>query len=523
MPTAPHGASSPAAAVRRIRLDSWKEIADYLSKGERTAKRWESERSLPVHHVPGGGHGSVYAFAAELDEWLLSQKPKETISSHENAGQPHDDGALAPRKLRAESLPKNSKVFVASALRTRPGRLWRILPFAVLSLSIVFVVTYFLNLHTTSAYTSFLRSLVAKTKSGSSSAIADPEKQLAHELYLRGRFEWNRRTPDSLNRALDYFTQAIVHDPGYAQAYVGLADTYNLLREYTLMPENEAYKRAIAAARKAIALDDSLAEAHRSLAFDEVWGNWDFEAAEREFQRAIELNPRDPVTHLWFANAFAAPGWYPVCLREIDRAQELDPGSHAILADKGLMLFHAGQRRQGLELVKQVELTDPEFLSPHRYLANMYMTLRDYPDFLLESEKAAQLSHDQVLKGTTAAAKAGFEREGERGLFRELYVSQKKSYVDNRLAGSFLAITCAHLGEKEEALQLLRQEYDRHSAAFLMIRQDLDLLTLSKEPGYQELLRRIHSPVPDPNGDSHSSARDATRSPSDSLAAKQMN
>jgi tetratricopeptide (TPR) repeat protein len=124
-------------------------------------------------------------------------------------------------------------------------------------------------------------------KAGNARTAVNPEKQLAHDLYLRGRFEWNKRTPDSLNRALDYFTQSIVHDPANAQAYVGLADTYNLLREYTLMLEDQAYKRAIAAARKAIQLDDSLAEAHRSLAFDEVWGNWDFQTGEREFQRAI--------------------------------------------------------------------------------------------------------------------------------------------------------------------------------------------------------------------------------------------
>jgi len=512
MPTAPHGTSSPSIAARRVRLDSWKEIADYLSKGERTAKRWESERSLPVHHVPGGGHGSVYAFTAELDEWLLSQKPRDAASSRQTGGQPHTNGGLTAKKSQTESLPESATAVVPSPLKKRSSQFVHLLAYAVLSLGILFIATYFLNLQTTSAYTSYLRSLWAKTRPGSSSAIADPEKQLAHELYLRGRFEWNQRTPESLNRALDYFTQAIVHDPGNAQAYVGMADTYNLLREYTLMPENEAYKRAIAASKKAIELDDSLPEAHRSLAFGEVWGNWDFEAAEREFQRAIELNPRDSITHLWFANAFAAPGWYPVCLREIDRAQELDPASHAILADKGLMLFHAGRTQQGLELVKQVELTDPEFLSPHRYLASMYMTLRNYPNFLLESEKAAELSRDRVLEETTAAAKAGFQRDGEHGLFHELYLAQKKSCAENKLPGTFLAVTCVRLGKKEEALQLLRQEYDRHSAAFLMVRQNLELLTLSKEPGYQDLLSRIHSPVPKPTTEA-SSARDSTASP----------
>ncbi len=490
MPLAPNGTASPPISARRVRLDSWKEIADYLGKGERTVKRWENERSLPVRHVPGHGHGSVYAFTAELDEWLLSQRPKGQVSSQENAAA--GESGIGAEEFRIEPLAQGPAALPRWRLRVRPARFWRTLALAVLSLGGVLVFAYFLNHHNTG--TSFLRSLPVKTTSAA--GISAPERKLAHDLYLRGRFEWSRRTPESLNRALDYFTQAIVHDPGNAQAYVGLAETYDLLREYTTMPENEAYDRAIAAAKKAIELDDSLAEAHRSLAFDEVWGNWDFAAAEREFQRAIELNPRDPLARLWFANAFAAPGWFPKCLREIDRAQELDPASLAILADKGLMLFHAGQTRQGLELVRQVEMTDPKFLSPHRYLAEMYMTLRDYPNFVRESERAAELSHDEVLKATTAAAKAGFRQDGERGLLRKLYLSQKNFYTEGKLAGTFLAITCAQLGKKDEALHLLREDYERHDAVFLMIRQSLILLTLQQEPSYQQLLRKIHSPPP---------------------------
>ncbi len=492
MPLAPYGSGSPVSARRaRARLDSWKEIADYLGRGERTVKRWESERSLPVHHVPGHGHGSVYAFTAELDEWLLSRKPEEPISSQENGLQ--NENGVSTGKPPIEASANISGVHASWDSKAQ-SRLWHIVAYGVLSVSTVLLLAHFLKSRTTSTHSSSLDPSPAKTTS--SADISDPERELAHQLYLRGRFEWNKRTPESLNRALDYFTQSIVHDPGNAQAYVGLADTYNLLREYTTMPQNEAYERAIAAAKKAIELDDSLAEAHRSLAFDEVWGNWDFAAAEREFRRAIALNPRDPLARLWFANAFAAPGWYPICLREIDRAQELDPASHAILADKGLMLFHAGQTQPGLELVRQVAVTDPEFLSPHRYLAEMYLSLRDYPDFLQQSERVAEVSHDEVLKATTAAARAGFRQDGERGLLLGLYLSQKKFYAEGKLPGTLLAITCAQLGKKDEALQLLREDYERHNAVFLMIRQNLSLLTLIQEPGYQELLRKIHSPVP---------------------------
>jgi len=493
MPAAPHGPSSHSQGTPPARLDSWKEIAEYLGRSERTVKRWEAERALPVHHVPGGGHGSVYAFTSELDRWLLSEKKKDSHSLHESGETKVPSAAQssgAPPQDPAESS-------WASEQKSLYRRIWHLLTYGFPVLSILVVFLYIVGLRTTGASSSSLfRSILTFVRTGSTSSSATSEKQLAHDLYLRGRFEWNKRTPDSLSRALDYFLQSVVHDPDNAQAYVGLADTYLLLREFTIMPENEAYDRAIAAAKKAIQIDDSLADGHRALAFAEIYRNWDFQTGETEFRRALELNPRDPVTHLWFANAFAAPGWYPVCLREIERAQELDPSSQAILADKGLMLFQSGQVHQGLDLEREVERTDPEFLSPHRYLASMYFTLRDYPNFLLESDKAADVSNDAVLKSTTAAARSSFVRGGEPGLLQALYASQKSSYSAGKLPATILAKTCAHMGRKEEALHLLREDYRRHGIALLIIRGDVDLLTLSQEPEYQDLLREIHSPSP---------------------------
>jgi hypothetical protein len=327
-------------------------------------------------------------------------------------------------------------------------------------------------------------------------AALDVEKRLAHDFYLQGRFEWNKRTPESLKRALDDFTQSLVHDSSNAQTYAGLADTYILLREYSLMPDREAYSRAITAATKAVALDDSLAEAHRSLAFAEVWGNWNFQAGEREFLRAIELDPRAPLTHLWFATAFKAPGWYRVTLHEFERAQELDPTSAMVLSNKSIWLFQNGQREAGLELAQQVERAEPEFVAAHRYLAMMYWDLRDYPAFLIESEKTADLKHDRSLKETTAAARAGFRRDGERGLLRDLYEARKRLYTDGKLAGEELAQTCVRLGKKDEALQLLQDDFAHHRADLLAVLTDPELMTLKSDPRYEELVRNLNFPSP---------------------------
>jgi tetratricopeptide (TPR) repeat protein len=186
-------------------------------------------------------------------------------------------------------------------------------------------------------------------------AVSEAERALAHELYLKGRYEWNQRTPQSLNLALDDFTQAVLHDPGYAQAYVGLADTYDLLREYSTMPDTEAFSRAIVAAKRAVELDDSLAEAHRALAYAEMYGSWDFADAEKEFRRAIELNPNDPEARRWYANAFAVPGRFQESLAQIEKARELDPGSNVTLADKGFMLYTAGKTDEAIATLKEVE------------------------------------------------------------------------------------------------------------------------------------------------------------------------
>jgi tetratricopeptide (TPR) repeat protein len=325
--------------------------------------------------------------------------------------------------------------------------------------------------------------------------VSDSEVGQARELCLKGRYEWNQRNPESLNRALDDFTQAIVLDPGYAQAYVGLADTYDLLREYSSMPDSEAYTRAIAAARKAVELDDSLGEAHRALAFAEWWGKWDFVDGEKEFRRAIELSPRDPLARKWHANILAVQGRFDESLEESRMAQELDPSSHSILADRGLMMFTSGRQREAITLLKEVERSAPDFLSPHSYLMEISLELRDYPSYLDEGARTAELAHDPVLKDILGSVRTAYRSAGERGLLNELYVQQKQYYLAGKLAGTSLAKTCIMLGKKEEALQLLEEAYKRHESSVLACYAQPELLTLKDDPRYQALLRKINFPL----------------------------
>lgn len=483
-----------ATPVRR--LDGWKTIATYLDKAERTVKRWEADRGLPIHRVPGGGNAAVYAIAAELDAWLVSNRASEpespNISEHPKADGISANPDVAP-DLPQESPPREPTRALSFLLKRRlllTGFGLLLVGIAATGLPFAGAPTKYLRL--------FSRTDPTKPNSHPTStmAVSGAEKSMAHDLYLKGRFEWNKRTPESLNRALDDFTQSVVHDPANAHAYAGLADTYLLLHEYSLMPDNEAESRAIAASKKAVELDDSLAEAHRSLAFAEIWGNWDYRAGEKEFRRAIELDPHDPLTHLWFATAFNMPEWSSVASNEFDRAQELDPSSPVVLANKSIWLFQTGQRQAGLDLARQVERNDPDFVAPHRYLARMNWGLRNYPGFLIESEKTANLTHDRVLMETTAAARAGFRRGGEEGLLNNLYLARKRLYADGKLAGTPVAEICVRLGKKEEALHLIQDDFAHHRAEFLWTLTVPDLLTLKNDPQYQELMSKLNFPAP---------------------------
>jgi DNA-binding winged helix-turn-helix (wHTH) protein/Tfp pilus assembly protein PilF len=320
---------------------------------------------------------------------------------------------------------------------------------------------------------------------------ANPE---AEDFYLKGRFYWSKRTPDSLNKAVDAFTQAIVHDPNYARAYVGLADCYNLLREYTAMPASEAYPRALAAARKAVELDPQSSEAHASLAFVSFYGMWDVSIADREFRRAIDLDPNNAVAHHWYATYLICILRYPEALAEIERAQALDPASKSVLADKGLILFNAGRQREAIALLKQMEENEPDFISPHRYLKAIYLMTADYPRYLAESRSGDALMHSTSAPGITEAGERGFAAGGGKGMLEALRLKEKELYDRGQFSPYVLAETCSILGNKQEALQYLKTAYDQHADGMAEIETNPAFSNLRHESAFRDLVNRMGLP-----------------------------
>jgi len=321
---------------------------------------------------------------------------------------------------------------------------------------------------------------------------ANPE---AEQFYLHGRFYWQKRTPEDLNKAVDAFTQSIVRDPNYAPAYVGLADCYNLLREYTVMPASEAYPRALAAARKAVELDDQSSDAHASVAFALFYGSWDASGADREFRRAIELNPNNAVAHHWYATYLATIGRNSDSIAEIERAQALDPSSKAILADKGHLLWAAGRRQEGLTLLKQIEASEPDFISPHRYLSNLYLAAGDYTNYLDEWKKQASLMHDADSLKLWETAKKGYATGGAQGMLANTLAQQKKLCNAGTMSPFLVAGTAAMLGNDQEALRYLKMGYDQRDEHMMGLAGDSSFRRLHDDPSFKDLLAKLNLPA----------------------------
>ncbi len=395
----------------------------------------------------------------------------------------------APEESREDAPRENDspeKQVTPPEPPTRPSP-WRKMVFVLPVLAMLFAVWIFRPGH---------RDLKANAKSTPPGArtLHQAANREAEDYYLKGRFYWNKRTPESLNQALEAFTQAIARDPNYSDAYVGLADCYNLLREFSAMPGNEAYFKAFAAAKKAVELDRQSSEAHASLAFVTFWGMWDAADAEKEFRRAIELDPDNAKAHHWYATFLPALGRHDEALTEIDLARKLAPDSSSILADKGELLWAAGRREQALQLLKQLEAAEPDFISPHLYLRFAYFETGDYPNYIVELKKDALLTHDAAQSSVAEAAANGFAKGGEHGLFEAQLSEQRKLYEQGKLSPYFVAQTDARLGNTREALKYLTICVQSHDQVVLNLSDDQGFISLHGDPAFKQLLAKIGLP-----------------------------
>jgi tetratricopeptide (TPR) repeat protein len=304
--------------------------------------------------------------------------------------------------------------------------------------------------------------------------------------------DWAQRTPASLAEAVDDFTRALQIDPDYAEAYVGLANTYNLLREYSGMPDAQAFALAKSAAQHALQLNPNLAGGHAALAFVLFWGDWDFPAAMAEYDRGLALEPDNPGIHHWYATSLDNVGDGARALAHIDRALELAPESRSIRADRAIILFHLGHTEEARGILAGLAAIDPEFASPHAYLAEIGLATGDDPAFLRESARFAQLTHRAIPAAIAAAASAGEAAGGHAGMIRGLLAARLAAFETGSVGAAEIASAYALSGDKPAALRMLGQAIDRHELTATYMLNDPGLRLLAADPAGAPLLARLH-------------------------------
>ena len=315
------------------------------------------------------------------------------------------------------------------------------------------------------------------------------ENTEAYQLYLKGRYYWNKRTAEGLKKGIEYFNLAIDSDPNYALAYAGLADSYNILASYSALPPKDAFPRAKSAATKALELDDKLAEAHASLAFVNLGYDWDWARAEREFKRAIELNPGYSLSHLWYALYLAPMNRMDEAVAQITRAEELDPLSLPINTTAGYILYLARRYDEAmLALDKALDL-DPEFPLAHWRRGQIYEQKQMYAEAIREFEKCIAVSRNDPE--TLAAMGRTYALSGDEGsarrMIEELIELSKSRYVPAYL----VAIIYVALGEDDRAFEWLEKAYQERYGFLIYLGVSPIFDRLRADERFQDLVARV--------------------------------
>jgi TolB-like protein/DNA-binding winged helix-turn-helix (wHTH) protein/Tfp pilus assembly protein PilF len=319
-------------------------------------------------------------------------------------------------------------------------------------------------------------------------AAVNPE---AYEAYLKGRYYWNKRTADGLEKGLGYFQQAIQIDPDYAQAYAGLAESYLVAAgwEDWMAPWREALPKAREAAKKALEIDSSLGSAHACLAYI-IWEDeWDWRRAEEEFKRAIELDPGYATAHQWYAEFLTGMGRYEDALAESRTALKLDPLSLIINAEVGYVYYYARKYDETIDACRKTLEMDPNFPPAHVFLSWAYVQKGLTKQAVEERERAL------ILDGMDKEQAAGFSRAYARGglsAARRWALEQMRPQGSEYVTPYGAATLCAGLGERDQAFHWLEECYRRHDTSLRWIKVDPKLDPLRSDPRFDSLLQRLH-------------------------------
>ena len=310
----------------------------------------------------------------------------------------------------------------------------------------------------------------------------------AYQLYLQGLFYWNKWTQADFKRAADYFTLAVQKDPRYALSYAGLADTYSLLGDEGYLPPSEAWPKAKAAAMQALDIDDTLAEAHTSLGLVKEHFEWDWTGAEREFKRAIELNPNSATAHHWYGDYLANMGRPEEGLRETKKAQELDPLSLIINTSLGWQLYVARHNDQAAEQLRKVLDIDAKFAPARRMLEEVYAEMGKQKEAVAEREKILSLSGSPEL---AASIEEDFSRAGYKGVLQSWLDGLTEISKHGYISSYSIAQAYMRMGAQEKTFGWLEKAYEEHDSGLVSLAVEPMFDAVRSDPRFRDILRRM--------------------------------
>jgi TolB-like protein/DNA-binding winged helix-turn-helix (wHTH) protein/Tfp pilus assembly protein PilF len=323
-----------------------------------------------------------------------------------------------------------------------------------------------------------------------STRVVDPG---AHEAYLKGRYHWNQRTEAGLLAGIKYFQKAIDLDPNYPQAYAGLADCYIMMANWGFMPPADAYLNAEVVARKALALDDHLAEAYTSLAYATLLYDWDWSGAEQKFRRGIELNPNYATAHHFYSIYLMAAGRHTEAQAEIRRAQALDPFSLIINSVVGWIYYEGRKYDQAIQQCEKTVEMDPNYAPALLDLGNIYLRTGDYKKAIAQFERARAVAGDKsIVLSYLAQVRA---LSGDRAAAQKILYQLEKPAPPMFVSTWDLALIHLALGDKEKALSFLEKAVDQHVGWVVRLGVDPALDSLRVEPRFKVLQQRVRIPL----------------------------
>jgi eukaryotic-like serine/threonine-protein kinase len=336
-----------------------------------------------------------------------------------------------------------------------------------------------------------LRPRIVGAEESTQVAKHDTESPEAYQLYLQGLFYWNKWTEEGFRKAIDYFNQAVEKDPNYAQAYAGLADTYNFLGESGYTAPQQVWQNAKSAAMHAVKLDDTLPEAHISLALVRESYDWDWPGAENEFKRAIQLNPNNASAHQWYGDFLTRMGRFDEARTELKKAQDLDPLSLLTNTSLGRQLYFTRQYDAAVQQLKKTLDIDPKFVPAQHAIEAAYAQNGMFKEAIGERQKVLTLSGNPDL---AAAIGEDFNTFGYPGVMKSWLEGLKEVSKRGYVSSYNIAQIYARLGDKNQALASLEVALDQRDSNLTYVRVEPAFDEIRTEPRFQKVVQQLAMP-----------------------------